>query len=168
MNKPFRYKDYKPHYFWGERPFSQWTVDKNQFIEGERVFNCCEQYMMYKKALLFDDYETAERIMDVKTPKEQKILGRVVKNFDPKIWDSRKDEIVLMGNMYKFGQNKTYKDRLMSLFNDKFYFVEASPYDKIWGIGINVSDAQAGCEWKGENLLGKALTGVAIHFTLHP
>ena len=99
MNKPFTYKDYAPHYFWGERPFSQWTVDTNQFTSNGLSFNCCEQYMMYSKAKLFEDFEIAERIMDAKTPKHQKMLGRTVDRFNPKIWDECKDNIVLTANL---------------------------------------------------------------------
>lgn len=168
MNKPFKYKDYNPYYFYGERPFSQWGCDKDQFIADGQAFNCCEQYMMYHKAMLFGDTDTAKRIMEATHPKDQKALGRLVSNFNPKLWDTHNMKIVTMGNIYKFSQNEHYKARLMQVFNDGNYFVEASPYDKIWGIGISVDDAKQGVKWKGDNLLGKALTSAALYFILHP
>ena len=125
-------------FFWGHRKgkkigktcFSQWfEIDFE--VEGYK-YNCAEQYMMAQKAWLFKDIEIFSKILDATDPKEIKSLGREVKNFDPKKWNEHKFEIVVKGNLGKFGANKELKNFLLST-GDKI-LVEASPYDKIWGI----------------------------------
>ena len=73
--------------------------------------------MMYKKAILFQDIEVAKLILESKSPKECKALGRQVKNFDSKTWDSVSQEIVYQGCLYKFQQNKVLKSYLMKSGN---------------------------------------------------
>ena len=149
-------------FFWGHTPatsseitqtcLSQWW--KCYFTEGGITFCCAEQYMMYKKALLFEDYEHADEIPKTKDPKNIKALGRLVKGFDNKVQNEHKAEIVLQGNILKFSQNPELKQYLLGT-RDKI-LVEASPYDRVWGIGMR-SGSGGICEpqkWKGENLLG--------------
>lgn len=114
---------------------------------------------MFAKAILFKDEELAKEIAVTTDPKKAKALGRRVKGFDQQIWDEQKEHIVYMANFYKFSQNKELREFLLS-FSDDVEFVEASPYDKIWGIRLRASDprAQDKAQWLGENLLGKALT----------
>ncbi len=146
-------------YFWGAKKpygcFSQWFI--SPFTDGENKFNCCEQYMMFIKAILFQDFTTAQKILDEKIPKKQKELGRKVKNFNTTKWNEFKESIVFMGNYYKFNQNLDLKKILLST-SSKIY--EASPYDKIWGIGITKKQADNGIKHKGQNLLGIALMTV--------
>ena len=147
-------------YFWGanERPygcFSQWFI--SPFTDGENEFNCCEQYMMFIKSILFQDFDTAQKILEEPIPKKQKQLGRKVKNFNTKKWNEFKESIVFMGNYYKFTQNAKLKKTLLST-KSKIY--EASPYDNIWGIGITKRQAENGIKHKGQNLLGVALMTV--------
>ena len=150
MNKEFEF-------FWNG-PFSQWYGSK--FVKYGLEFNCCEQYMMFKKAELFNDSEMMSKIMKSNNPKDQKAFGRLVKNFDEKIWNEHAENIVYDGNYAKFSQNPKLLKSLLDT-NDKL-LVEASPYDKIWGIGLNESDARKTLpeNWKGLNLLGKILTKV--------
>lgn len=115
--------------------------------------------MMAQKAKLFKDQNTLKCIMHETDPKKIKKLGRDVKNFDEKIWNKNKYNIVYKGNYAKFSQNIYLKKYLLST-KDKT-IVEASPYDKVWGIGfseknVNINDQT---EW-GENLLGKILMKV--------
>ena len=153
-------------FFWGHRKgkkigktcFSQWyEIDFE--VDGHK-YNCAEQYMMAQKAWLFKDIEIFTKILDATDPKEIKALGREVKNFDPKIWNLHKFEVVVKGNLGKFGCNPDLKEFLLST-SDKI-LVEASPYDNIWGIGMK--EGTPGIEnptnWKGENLLGFALMEV--------
>ena len=128
------------------------------FVYDCKIFNCCEQFMMYNKAMLFGDTTIANKILQETTPKVIKTLGRKVRNFDENIWNEHKEEIVFKGNYLKFTQNEELKERLISTENKML--VEASPYDKIWGIGINVKQAIEGKEWKGLNLLGNILMNV--------
>lgn len=116
--------------------------------------------MMAAKARLFNDAEMEKEILKAATPNQAKALGRKVKNFDPKLWDEHKCQIVTQGNLLKFSQNQKFKDFLLST-GDKV-LVEASPYDRIWGIGMLETDSRVENPllWNGENLLGFALMEV--------
>jgi ribA/ribD-fused uncharacterized protein len=137
--------------------FSQWYPSDFTSKEGKN-FNCAEQYMMYSKAMLFGDTETAEKILDAKTPDEQKALGRAVKNFDKDVWDQHACEIIYQGNYYKFTQNPHLWQALDATSSKQL--VEAAHYDPIWGIGLRADDpdAQDPAKWKGTNWLGGTLT----------
>ena len=143
--------------FFLKGPFSQWFMAEME--ENGLVFNCCEQYMMYRKALLFGDSLTAAKILGSCDPAEQKRLGRTVRNFDNRIWDQHKKEIVFRGNMLKFSQNEELKQYLLSTGNRTL--VEANKHDRIWGIGMYSDDRQLlRTELWGKNLLGKILMEV--------
>lgn len=118
-------------------------------------FNCCEQWMMACKAIIFNDVETFKRIMDEKFPSKQKNLGRVISNYNQELWDEYKYPIVLSGNVYKFEQNEELNKFLKS-FNRFTIFAEAAPWDKVWGIGLGPEDPKSLDinTWEGENLLG--------------
>ncbi|MEI0796951.1 NADAR family protein [Brachyspira intermedia] len=134
---------------------SQWYI--KDFRDNDLVFNCMEKYMMYNKALLFDDKDIANEILNANQPKAIKELGRKVKNFNDELWDKMKYKIVFTGNYYKFSQNTDLRNFLLSTKNK--VLVEASPYDKVWGIKMKYDDENIEnpfC-WKGENLLGFAL-----------
>lgn len=154
-------------YFWGHTPkpkkitkscFSQWY---DVFFEVDEVqYHTTEQYMMASKARLFNDEETLREIMKAYSPADYKKLGRKVKGFDAIIWDEKKLDIVVEGNKAKFGQNPELKEFLLA--TGDAILVEASPYDKIWGIGLDRETALNGSveDWNGENLLGCALMEV--------
>jgi ribA/ribD-fused uncharacterized protein len=146
-------KKYK--FFWGGY-LSNWY--KSDFTINDVTFNCGEQYMMYQKAILFNDQQMSEQILKVKDPKEQKKLGRKVKGFRPDIWDNFKYQLVKEGLFEKFKQNQNLYDYLKSYYG--FILIEASPYDRIWGIGYNEADAMNNIDTWGENLLGKILTEI--------
>jgi len=135
--------------------FSQWQ--KSYFEVDDYEYCCAEQYMMGQKAIHFDDMESFERILMENHPKTIKALGRQVKNFDEKEWDKIKYKVVLDGNFYKFSQNNEMLEILQS--TDDKILVEASPYDKIYGVGLNKNNEKIHNPnyWKGENLLGFAL-----------
>ena len=150
--------------FWGEWP-SNWypaEFDVEVLINGEKqkkhFFNS-EQYFMYMKAIVFGDYDTAEKILKTKNPKKAKALGREVKNYDDKVWNEMRYKIMVDANKAKFGQNKEIADLLTSEEFKGKGFVEASPVDGIWGIRMSEDDPLADDEanWRGTNLLGKAL-----------
>lgn len=146
-------------FFWGG-PFSQWA--KSPFTIDGITFNTCEQYMMYKKAMLFNDTVSAQAIMVNSNPREQKMLGRAVKNFDDAVWMQHAYNYVVDGNRAKFGQNADLRTELEATKGK--LIVEASPYDKRWGIGMEEGDdgIEDSANWQGENLLGKAVTQVRI------
>ncbi|MCA9814032.1 MAG: NADAR family protein [Cyanobacteria bacterium HKST-UBA01] len=116
-----------------------------------------EQFMMAEKARLFDDAEMLQEILTCKTPKEAKALGRKVRNFDKEAWDSASFEIVVRGNQAKFSQNADLEKFLLSTAPK--VLVEASPRDRIWGIGLGKANPKAldPGQWRGRNQLGFAL-----------
>jgi ribA/ribD-fused uncharacterized protein len=143
-------------FFWGtEHPFSQWHPSIFT-VEGIE-FNCAEQFMMYKKAMLFCDEDIATEILQAHKPSVQKQLGRLVKDFDATEWNQNRERIVYEGNFHKFTQNQALRQFLLET-KDKM-IAEASPLDPIWGIGMGADnpDARNPEKWKGENLLGKVL-----------
>lgn len=145
-------------FFW-KGPFSQWH--KSDFIDEFNIkYFCAEQFMMYSKAKLFKDLETANKILLSTSPKEIKDLGRVVKNFNEEVWDKYKFSIVYKGNFLKFSQDLELLTILLNTGNK--LLVEASPYDDVWGIGLSEEDRNIlnVDKWTGQNLLGKALTSV--------
>lgn len=115
--------------------------------------------MMYNKAILFNDTDSANKILKTNDVKKQKAIGRKVKNFKQEDWDRKKFDIIVKGNLLKFSQNEDIKEELVS--NNKI-LVEASPYDRIYGIGLKYDNDLILDEknWQGENLLGKALMKV--------
>lgn len=136
--------------------FSQWY--KVKFSDDIHEFNCAEQYMMFKKAELFHDEKMAKRILKAKEPRLQKSLGREIRHFDKTLWRKKCENIVYNGNKLKFTQNKFLYDKLLETKGK--ILVEASPSDKIWGIGRSLYDPLRLDQktWNGENLLGFTLT----------
>ena len=112
---------------------------------------------MAHKAHLFspDDTTTFDRIMASTSPAEQKALGQKVPNFDEDIWVAHRFEIVKWGNYLKFSQNKELKELLLGTGEREL--VEASPRDKIWGVGFAAKNAEENRARWGQNLLGLAL-----------
>ncbi|MGM9802730.1 MAG: NADAR family protein [Muribaculaceae bacterium] len=159
--------DVKVKYFWGHTPnpqkitaacLSQW-YDCRFEVDGV-IFHTTEQYMMAEKARLFGDEATFSEIMSASTPSEYKQLGRKVSGFVAELWDAKKYDIVVKGNKAKFSQNHAMKEFLLS--TGDAILAEASPFDKIWGIGLDKEHAETGGMelWQGENLLGCALMEV--------
>ncbi|KAL8828122.1 MAG: hypothetical protein Q9170_006742 [Blastenia crenularia] len=156
------FREYEhPHGFLSQWFETLFTAPATEPTAQPMTFRTTEQYMMYHKAVLFKDTETANKVMLADTPKEQKALGRKVKNFDEKTWNAHREKIVEEGNWNKFCNSKHgVKLRDMLLETGDRELIEASPFDKIWGIGYSahIADAYRG-SW-GENLLGKALVRV--------
>ena len=116
--------------------------------------------MMEQKALLFGNVEIAQKIMETEDPSVHKALGREIVGFVEEIWNQHKYQFVLNANMAKFSQNEPLKEFILSTGSK--ILVEASPYDKIWGIGMRASDENITNPslWQGQNLLGIALMEV--------
>lgn len=133
---------------------------KCNFTVDNTEFNCVEQYMMWAKAMLFLDFETANAILKETEPKVMKAYGRKVKNFVTETWDKEKYNLVLKGVQAKFEQNEDLKEWIQKTRAD--YFVECSPYDAIWGVKLPITDKRVlePDKWNGENLLGKILKDV--------
>ena len=141
-------------FFYNEE-FSQWH--NSRMVIGGIWYSCAEQYMMHQKAITFKDYDIAKQILAEDNPGAQKALGRQIQGFDKTKWDKVCLSIVYKGNLNKFTQNtyllKSLKD------TENRIFVEASPVDHIWGIGMAENDkgVEDPANWKGLNLLGVTL-----------
>jgi hypothetical protein len=144
-------------FFWSG-PFSQWHPCV--FVVEGITFNCAEQFMMYSKAVLFGDMEAAESILASASPRDQKALGRTVAGFDDTRWKLFREGVVYTGSYAKFSQNDELKTLLLETAGTTL--VEASPKDRIWGIGLGEEDPRARdrTQWQGLNLLGEILTRV--------
>lgn len=147
-------------FFWGHRTpgpgyLSQWWP--SPFTIGGTAYATAEHYMMAEKARLFGDEETAAAIIAASPPSRAKDLGRRVRNFDERTWRANRVAIVTRGNEAKFGQNKDLRDYLLGTRGR--VLVEASPLDRVWGIGLAADDPRADdvTAWQGQNLLGFAL-----------
>lgn len=146
-------------FFWQNRsPFSNWypskfTIDGINFTRGE-------QYMMYKKAMMFGDTEIAHKILNTDNPKEQKDLGRQVRNYNDEVWSANRVDIMVHGLFEKFNQNPFLKKALLDTGDTEL--AEASPFDLIWGIGYTEDkpEAKDKSKWRGQNLLGIVLMKV--------
>ncbi len=142
---------------WYPSPFSD--PDSADPQSGDPLqFHTSEQYMMYMKAVLMDDEGAAEKILAAPGPGEAKALGRAVKSFDQEIWDANCDALVERGNFLKFSQDKRLKGILLGTGDREL--VEASPNDKVWGIGFASESALENKDHWGQNKLGKALMRV--------
>lgn len=150
--------------FW-HGPFSQWFYSpfkaRPLTLPMELYeFQNCEQYMMFEKAVLFGDMKTANKIMGTGNPKTIKALGREVQGFDEKTWEQHREAIVYNGNLRKFATHENLKQMLLNT-KDKI-IVEASPFDRIWGVGLSADNPAINDpkKWQGKNLLGIALMKV--------
>ncbi len=116
--------------------------------------------MMAEKARLFGDIETLGKIIHAPNPGAAKAFGREVRGFKQDVWNDKRFEIVVAANMAKFSQNEQLKTFLLS--TNERVLVEASPVDKIWGIGLaeDAENIENPLTWKGLNLLGFALMEV--------
>ncbi|KAL7936374.1 DUF1768 domain-containing protein [Trichoderma chlorosporum] len=173
----------QPVYFWRETDprtgwLSQWYYcpfkdDKNP----PNVYETAEHYMMYQKAILFNDQASAKEILKRGLhPRKIKALGRKVSNFNEDTWNANREAIVRRGNYFKFTNavaengfclGATGGEPLVGgslkatlLATGERELVEASPFDAIWGVGYKEADAEACREHWGLNLLGKALMEV--------
>jgi ribA/ribD-fused uncharacterized protein len=153
-------------FFWGHTPrregapvgkecLSQWYPAPFK-LGGDR-YATAEHYMMVRKALLFGDHKTAARIRAARTPAEAKKLGRAVQHFSESTWVTHREEIVLEASIAKFRQNAPLLRYLLGTRGR--LLVEASPTDRIWGIGLAQDDPRAADphQWAGLNLLGFTL-----------
>ena len=131
----------------------------NSFLYSQRKFPTSEHLFMYIKAVHFKDWETAEKIVNAKSPKEAKDLGREVKNFDEKEWEHVREDAMFTALVSRSYYDDMFKDVLLNPYFENLEFVEASPFDRIWGIGLGEEEYNANIRtrWLGKNLLGKCL-----------
>ncbi len=121
------------------------------------TFSSMEQYMMYQKAICFNDQERAKKILETDDVKSIKALGRQVTPFNSVIWNGVRQIAVYEGLLCKFSQNPSLKEKLLATGED--LIAECAQKDKIWGIGKRMNDSSRVDinKWEGQNLLGFAL-----------
>lgn len=161
-------------FFWGHTPkgsevdascLSQWFPAPFE-VDGQ-LYATAEHFMMAEKARLFGDLEMRSRILAATHPNQAKSLGRQVNGFDEAIWNANSWDIVVRANLAKFRQNPPLQEFLRQ--SGARVLVEASPLDRLWGIGLHRDDprAQDPRQWEGENRLGFALMEVRQACQLH-
>ena len=154
------------HVYFVSGPFSQWWPCKfSAQVPGAEArgflrFNCAEQFMMAGKAALFGDDTAFDAIMASKVPAEQKRLGRKVAGFDGARWDAAARDIVVAGNMAKFGQESDLAAVLLATSGKTL--VEGAHYDPVWGVALAWNDPAIldQANWQGTNWLGQCLMTV--------
>jgi ribA/ribD-fused uncharacterized protein len=152
-------------HFWGHRPrpdgqvaascLSQWWP--SPFTVDGAEYATAEHWMMASKARLFGDTEAERKALDAPNPALAKKAGRLVRGFDEAIWERERFRIVVEGSVHKFAADGELRDFLLGT-GDRV-LVEASPVDRVWGIGLAADDERAADpeRWRGPNLLGFAL-----------
>lgn len=154
-------------FFWGHQPakhgvtvscFSQWY--HAPFVVNGQHYPTAEHFMMAEKAALFDDQSSRRKILEAPDPAAAKALGRQVRGFNDARWTERRFEIVVAANQAKFAQNAELAAFLKQTGSK--VLVEASPVDRVWGVGLAATDEkiQNPNRWRGLNLLGFALMQV--------
>jgi ribA/ribD-fused uncharacterized protein len=155
-------------FFWGHRArrdggigpgcLSQWWAAPFR-VDGI-TYLTAEHFMMAGKARLFGDEVMASRILEAPSPGDAKALGRAIRGYDEELWAASRYGIVIEGNIGKFGQNPVLLAYLAATAGR--VLVEASPTDRVWGIGLAADDSRAArpSQWDGLNLLGFALMDV--------
>lgn len=146
-------------FFWGNADiYSNWHPAR--FRMDNHTFANSEQAMMYEKAQLMGDTETAAKILKTPNPKAVKALGREVRFWNENLWETNRVRIMVKVCLAKFKSNSELTRQLLE--TGKRVIVEASPYDKIWGIGMRENDegVENPKNWQGLNLLGVALMEV--------
>ena len=155
-------------YFWGHEPqrdgstgpgcLSQWWPAP--FTVDGVTYPTAEHWMMAGKARLFRDDQALAAVLAAGSPKAAKAAGRSVRGFDEQAWAASRFELVVAGNLAKFQHNPDL-GAFLAATRPKV-LVEASPRDRIWGIGMTAGHPDAGrpSRWRGANLLGFALMNV--------
>ena len=152
-------------HFWGHRPrpdgrvgascLSQWWP--SPFVVDGAAYATAEHWMMAGKARLFEDQDAERLILAARSPAQAKNMGRLVRGFDEQTWRRERFGIVVEGSVHKFAAHDDLRQFLLNT-GDRV-LVEASPVDRVWGIGLAADDEAASApeRWRGPNLLGFAL-----------
>ncbi|OIV37654.1 hypothetical protein BIV57_09795 [Mangrovactinospora gilvigrisea] len=161
-----RGETFKYLHFWGHTPkkdgsvsaacFSQWWQGAPFTVDGVE-YATAEHWMMAGKARLFGDAAAEAKALAAGHPRDAKSAGREVRGFVEAVWERERFRLVVEGNRAKFGQHPELADFLAG--TGARVLVEASPVDRVWGIGLAKDDPRAAdpSRWRGLNLLGFAL-----------
>ena len=150
----FFYKDWLSNY--------QRTKFDIEWKGVKYTFTSTEQGFMYIKAITFGDNVTAQKILNTDDPNRCRKLGRQVKGYNDAEWAKIRYDVFYTLNWAKYTQDKKLQEKLLDPQFDGKKFVEASPIDKIWGIGYaedNPNIEFTDMYW-GKNYLGRILTNI--------
>jgi len=150
-------------FFWKETALSPGCLDQfwpAPFVIAGVTYPSAEHWMMAEKARTFGDEDALQTVLAARTPQAAKSAGRAVRGFSEGRWMEVRYEIVVAGNLAKFSQHDDLRRYLLA--TGRRVLVEASPLDRVWGIGLAEDDQRATSpsRWKGLNLLGFALMDV--------
>lgn len=166
---------FKYLWFWGHQPLrdgsagkgclSQWW--QSPFTVDGVEYATAEHWMMAGKARLFGDAEAERRVLAASHPREAKSAGRQVRGFDGAVWERERYGLVVDGSTHKFEQHTELREFLLGTSGR--VLVEASPLDRIWGIGLPADDPRSHdpARWRGLNLLGFALMDARTRLLSH-
>jgi len=134
---------------------SNWYL--SDFKVNEVKYSSMEQFMMYKKAIRFQDIEKAQQILSTNDVALIKEYGRQVKGYNDSIWCGIRQMVVYQGLLAKFSQNNILCNKLLQTQND--ILAECAVKDRVWGIGLSMKDPERLdlAKWRGQNLLGYTL-----------
>ena len=133
-----------------------------KFTVNEITFTSLEQYILFNKALLFDDLKTAHMILKTNDTYIQKTMSKRIRNYHHKIWHKEMRRIAFDGTEYKFKDKKNKHLRDMLINTAPNTLAEACPYDRDWGIGLSINDPSIyhKNKWRGDNIYGQVLMDV--------
>ena len=134
---------------------SNWYL--SEFTVDGIVFTSMEQFMMYKKAVCFNDSEIAKQILETNDVACIKKLGRLVSGYNDSVWNGIRQIVVYEGLIAKFSQNDELQKKLKD--TKDAILAECAVQDRIWGIGLSMNDSNRQYleQWNGQNLLGYTL-----------
>ena len=128
-------------------------------LDGIR-FSSVEQYVMYRKCMLFGDETSAKAVLATNDTAAQQALGRKASGYIGSVWAGMRQMVAFRGLMAKFSQNEDLKQKLLD--TGDAYLVECAGSDKVWACGLRLNDDRRfdAANWTGENILGFALMEV--------
>lgn len=138
--------------------------EKSNFTIKNVNYFCVEHYLLASRAILFNDKEMLEKIMESKSIRQAKIFGKNIRNFNQEVWDKHKLNMSYVSNLCKFQQDEVLKFKLLETENS--ILVNADVYDDVWGIGKKITDLDIRNphSWRGENYLGFILMKIREDF----
>lgn len=129
----------------------------SDFSIDDVEYTSMEQYMMYQKAIRFQDISIAEDILATQDVAQIKKLGRRVSGYNDHIWSGIRQIVVYEGLKAKFAQNDNLRKQLVE--TQDAILAECAVKDCVWGIGLSMHDPNRLNleQWRGKNLLGYTL-----------
>lgn len=151
--------------FWQGELFSNFVdcanspiiINGRPFRWSEQIFMLIKTIYFYNKGILSDKQYSKflSELFNADSPMDTKKVGRSLPLTDADLaeWNDISRDAMYYANWYKY-QNNERRAQLEATNGRRL--VEASPYDKIWGVGFKVQDFRRG-NCQGENRLGSVL-----------